>query len=92
VKLFGYWRAEDDLYRAVNYIRERNPIAAEDAKAHLRSAVNHLQRFPDAGRRGRKFGTREIVVPEYHYIIRYRVKDNAIQILRIFHTSRQWTY
>jgi toxin ParE1/3/4 len=90
VKLFWYFRAEEDLYRAVDYIKQRNPRTAEDAKLRLRNAVNHLQLFPEAGRRGRKFGTREVVVPEYHYIIRYRVKNDGVQILRIFHAARQW--
>lgn len=26
----------------------------------------------------------------YPYIIPYRVKDGAVEILRVFHTSRRW--
>lgn len=90
MKLFWYFRAEDDLDRAMAYIVERNPKAAGDVRRRLRDAVSHLQLFPEAGRRGRRFGTREIVVPEYGYIIRYRVKDDMVQILRVFHALRQW--
>lgn len=79
MRLVWYSAAEADLRRAIAFIAADNPQAAADVKSRLRSAVGHLERFPDAGRRGRKFGTREIVVPEYPYIIRYRVKDGGFK-------------
>jgi toxin ParE1/3/4 len=82
VKLFWYYRAEDDLQRAVDFVKAENPKASDDMKIRLRTAVNHLQQFPEAGRRGRKFGTREIVVPEFRYIIRYRVKGGTEGLAR----------
>ncbi len=52
--------------------------------------VEHLEMFPRAGRSGRRPGTREIVIVEYPYVIRYRVLAEQVQILRIFHTSTRW--
>ncbi|MDP2196877.1 MAG: type II toxin-antitoxin system RelE/ParE family toxin [Rhodocyclaceae bacterium] len=42
------------------------------------------------GRPGRVPGTRELVVTRFPYILPYRVREQAVEILRIFHTSRKW--
>jgi toxin ParE1/3/4 len=26
----------------------------------------------------------------YPYIVPYRIKDDAVEVLRVFHTSRKW--
>lgn len=90
MKLVWLARARDDLRRISAYIEQRDPIAATKVENRLRAAVEHLDRFPRAGRLGRTPGNREIVLTEYPYIIRYRVTDVAVQILRIFHTSMDW--
>ena len=46
--------------------------------------------FPTSGRPGQIDGTRELVVPGFPYVIVYRVSANAVEILRVFHTSRDW--
>ena len=43
------------------------------------------------GKAGRVAKTRELVVAGTPYIVIYRVKDNRLEILRIFHGARQWT-
>lgn len=83
--------AQHELARATAYIGSHNPAAAEKVEARLRTAVEHLLEFPRAGRIGRKIGTREVVITEYPYVIRYRVSAEHVQILRIFHTSTNWT-
>ena len=55
------------------------------------SAVEtRLVMHPEIGRPGRVPGTRELVVPRTPFIIPYRVKDNAVQILRVYHAARKW--
>jgi len=90
VKLLWYVVAEQDLGRAIEYVEQANPQAALHVKTRLITAVEHLRRFPEAGRVSRVAGAREIVVPEYDYTIRYRIKDDAVQVLRVFHARRQW--
>lgn len=86
------WRttAERDLERTVEFYVPLNPTAAAKIEHRLRTAVEHLREFPRAGRIGRKVGTREVVITEYPYLIRYRIAGEQVQILRIFHTSTQW--
>jgi len=54
------------------------------------AAVEQLRKFPALGRPGRLVGTRELVIVEKPYFVPYRVKNNSIEIIAVFHTSRQW--
>ena len=40
--------------------------------------------------RGRIAGTRELVISRFPYLIPYRVRGGSAEILRVFHTARQW--
>ena len=64
-------------------------MAAEFA-LHLRASAAMLAEHPGMGRPGRISGTRELVVTRFPYILPYRVRGNAIEVLRIFHTARKW--
>jgi len=69
-----------------------DPLAAAEAVLKIIRAVSLLKDQPGLGRAGRVPGTKELVVPNTHYIIPYRVKDNSLQILRVYHTSRIWPH
>jgi plasmid stabilization system protein ParE len=58
--------------------------------SHIIKSVQQLANHPSIGRAGRVFGTRELVILHYPYIVPYRIKDDAVEVLRVFHTSRQW--
>jgi toxin ParE1/3/4 len=90
VKLVWFAQAATDLQHAEDFIALDDPTAATKVSRHLRCAVAHLQIFPDAGRLGNIPGTREVVIGVYPYLVRYRIKGEQVQILRVFHTSRQW--
>ncbi|MCY9846711.1 type II toxin-antitoxin system RelE/ParE family toxin [Pectobacterium jejuense] len=69
---------------------------AQDAPQAARQFVDEVQRVtgllpqqPAMGRPCRVPGTRELVLMYYFCIISYRVKDNMLQILRVFHTRRR---
>ena len=78
-----------ELDAEVAYIAERDQKAAERLYALIRERVALLAQFPDLGRPGRVFGTRELVLERYPYIIPYRVKNETVEILCVFHTSRR---
>ena len=78
-----------DLDAEMTYIEERDKEAAKRLYALIRGRVALLAQFPDLGRPGRVFGTRELVLERYPYIIPYRVKNDTVEILRVFHTSRR---
>jgi len=74
---------------------EATYIAADDAAAarlvvkRVLDAVALLPAQPGLGRPGRVPGTRELVVLKTRYVVPYRVRGDAIELLRVFHSSRR---
>lgn len=82
-------RALLDLDDAEAYIARDNPQAAAGVVLEIVRTVSALQAQPGIGRAGRVPGTRELVVPNTPIIVPYRVKDDSVQILRVYHTARK---
>lgn len=82
--------ALDQLDAIGLYIERFNPKAAEEVAAHLIAAGNGLGHFPHRGRLVPGTGMRELVTSP-PYVIRYRVVDDTVQILRVRHTPRRPT-
>lgn len=79
-----------NLDTEMDYIAEDRPEAALRMIERIRSAVSRLVDQPSLGRPGRVVGTRELVVSGTSYLIPYRVREDAIEILRVFHGARRW--
>lgn len=79
-----------DLDAAEAYITQDDPRAATEVILRIVRAVSLLKDQPGSGRAGRVPGTKELVVPHTPYIVPYRVKDDTVQILRVYHASRKW--
>ncbi len=82
-------KALQNLQAEAEYIEQENPAAAQGLVQAVREATNSLANFPSQGRPGRVPGTRELVIEGYLYVVPYRVKDNEVHILRVFHTRRR---
>jgi toxin ParE1/3/4 len=52
------------------------------------AAIQSLREWPHRGRVGREEGTRELLFPPLPYIAVYRVKEQIIEVLRIFHGAQ----
>jgi len=79
-----------DLASARAYIAQDNTAAADDQIGRVVATVARLARFPAIGRPGRREGTRELVVTGTPYIAAYRVRADAIDILRVLHARQRW--
>ena len=79
-----------NLEAEADYIAEDNPAAADRLVQRLMRAVNLLGKNPAMGRPGRVSGTRELVVGDTSFIVPYRVRAYAVEILRVFHAARKW--
>lgn len=80
-----------DLLSLRAYLVQENPDAAQRIVARiLRDVENLLPGNPHIGRPGRVPGTRELVVPRTPYVVPYRIEDEALQILGVYHGARQW--
>ena len=82
--------ARQDLRDIFIYISEENPNAARRLLSEIKDRAILLQDNPFIGRMGRVDGTRELVITGTHYILPYRLKEQQIQILAVFHGARQW--
>jgi toxin ParE1/3/4 len=83
-------RALLDLEEAESYIARDNPVAAVEVVLKIVKAVSLLEQQPGLGRHGRVPGTKELVVQGTPYVVPYRVKEDAIQVLRVYHSHRKW--
>lgn len=83
-------RALRNLDDEAAYIARDSPKSAAEFIHHVIASVATLGDHPHMGRAGRVPGTRELVVTRFSYIVPYRVRDQSVEILRVFHTARKW--
>ena len=82
-------KAIANLETEFQYIAEEDPQAAVRFVNEVWRLTQLLKEQPAIGREGRVPETRELILHNYPYIIPYRVRNNTIQILRVFHTHRK---
>jgi addiction module RelE/StbE family toxin len=81
--------ATADLVDIIDFIEQRNAVAAQSLHASIVQSAQNLPQMPYMFRLGRVAGTREIVVHP-NYIVVYQVGGDAIDILRILHSRQQY--
>ena len=79
-----------NLQEEAEYIALDSPESARRVVGRILEQIDQLTDYPESGRAGRIAGTRELVVTGTPYIVPYRIRDNFIEILRVFHSSRKW--
>ena len=83
-------KALSDLESVRVYVNRDNPGAARTIVLQILKLASGLTRYPEMGRTGIAPGTRELIIGENPYILPYRVRAGAIEILRVLHSSRNW--
>lgn len=83
-------RVLNSLNDEAEFIASDDPHAAAQMVDRIATSVERLSSFPASGRIGRVPGTRELAVTGTPYIVPYRVRAGAIEILRVFHGARKW--
>ncbi len=81
-------QAEDDFDAIIAYLDEHSPAAAERLATAINQRCSLLGQFPEMGRAREELapGIRSTVVEDY--VIFYRNRPDAVQILRILHGKR----
>ena len=90
MKIHWLTLALNDLEDACEFIHSENPAAAEKVGSRIEAVTAHLARYPEIGRLGRRPDTRELILPDLPFCIVYRLRGDAVQILRVYHTRRKW--
>ena len=71
------------------YIARHNPAAAARVIARIHRVIYRtVDRFPLSGRLNRANNTREFAVPGLPYLVIYRHVGDVVDVVAIFHTSR----
>ncbi len=78
------------LKSITDYVARDNPPAAHRVAQRIKIAVSKLAEHPRLGRVGRVRDTYELIIPGIPYIVAYRVRKLEVQILSVYHTSREW--
>jgi addiction module RelE/StbE family toxin len=83
------WEPDARLQYAtlIDFVGERNPVAARQLALRINEGVDRIRQFPASGRPGRIAKTRELIVHP-NYIIVYQITDTAIDILRLLHARQ----
>lgn len=80
-----------DLKHICNYLEEHKSSAvAQRVAVAIYETIDGLAQFPQRGRVGKKAGTREIVIQRLPYLAIYRIRLDALEVLRILHGAQQW--
>lgn len=82
--------ARQDLIEAFNYIKNENPVAAENVLDRIIELTELLNQNPKMGREGRLLRTRELIIPNTSYFIVYRMAASDVHILSVIHGRRDW--
>ena len=90
VQLVWTTPALHDLAAVRAFAGQDNPGAAGRQVALVVAAALGLINFPNAGRPGRRTGTRELVVGRTPYIVAYRVRGDTVELLRVLHGRQRW--
>ena len=83
-------RARNDLDTIFAYYADVAPAAiAEQSIDAIRAQARKICRNPALYRRGKR-DTRECVMQRFPYTLVYRVRPDAVEILRVLHQSRAY--
>lgn len=83
--------AADDLERICGRIERDDPDAACRVARTIYEGCTSLRSFPNRGRASvRMAGRRELVFPPLPYVVIYQVKQEKVEISRIFHGAQDW--
>ena len=81
-------RAAAELRDQLSYIRAENPSAAEKIAARLEELLDLLCFSPTLGIRSKGDTSYRLPVRPFPYLIFYLIDGDQINVLSIFHTSR----
>ena len=80
--------AQSDLARIYTFNLERSEGWADRVEARLRERAEALRRTPFIGRKIGSTGLRALSVPDFQYVLTYRVDGAQVTILDV-HSTRE---
>jgi plasmid stabilization system protein ParE len=83
--------AAEDLDRICAWIERDNPVAAKQVASTIYNGIAQLKHLPGMGRSSSRInGWRELTFSPLPCIAVYRIKQDTIEIARIYHGAQDW--
>lgn len=82
--------AADDLESSQAHYLEKNPETAREMAERVVEVTELLRDQPRLGRRGLRASTREWVVGDTPYILVYRIREDVVEIVHVWHGAQNW--
>lgn len=82
-------RAQQDLQEIRDYLVERSPSGANRVRQKIDAALERLSGIPLMGATTSEESVRFLQLTDYPYRIFYIVREDAIDVVHIRHTSRR---
>lgn len=80
--------AAADLESISTYLKENHPQYWQPTTHKIYATIQSLKEWPYRGRAGREEETRELLFSPLPYIAVYRLKEDSIEVLRIYHGAQ----
>ena len=80
--------ARADIQLIHDFIAKENPKVAARVVGAIEQSTLRLGEFPLSGRSGAVETTRELVIPRLPYIAVYRLNDEIVEIIAVFHAAQ----
>lgn len=81
--------AAADLQQISDYLKAHHSRYRLPTMRKIYSAIQSLKQWPHMGRLGQEEGTRELSFQPLPYVAVYRVRDESMEILRIYHGAQE---
>jgi toxin ParE1/3/4 len=81
--------AAADLQQINDYLKDHHPRYRQPTMRKMYATIQSLKDWPHRGPMGREEDTRELSFPPLPYVAVYRVKDESIEVLRIYHGAQE---
>lgn len=78
-----------NLQEIKNYIEAESPQSAKMVADQIKKTVSFLQENPHIGKPSLVDGFREMQVSKLPFVLPYKVINNTIIIVRVFHTKQK---
>ncbi|HEX3044275.1 MAG TPA: type II toxin-antitoxin system RelE/ParE family toxin [Bacillota bacterium] len=87
--------AQEDLIDILNYIKQDNPTAAHKFIQEIDEAISRLEEFPNMGVTPKDLRLKSLsywMLVINNYLVFYVIKDGVIEIRRIVHGKRRYSF
>lgn len=83
-------KAVQHLLALREHIAQNSERSASLVAKRILDSIELLQAHPEMGRPGRVLGTRELVIPDTPFIIPYRIRNERLELIAVFHGRQKW--